>query len=166
MAQVEELGIVTPNCPLMALPPLNPLPAYGRWEQGFPPQHHLVFSSFLAISSPLPPSPVQTPSFSKRTRGDFEDGMSLTLSSAEGTALAPMGRLGPNKCPASASAKGKIPGCKARGENYLGLNSWALCVAIYGCTFCSKPDARHCKRERKQTGESQPEREKPGEKGN
>lgn len=61
MAQVEELGIVTPNYPLMALPPLNPLPAYGRWEPGFPPQHHLVFSSFLAISSPLPPSPVQTP---------------------------------------------------------------------------------------------------------
>lgn len=52
---------MTPNCPLMALPPLNPLPTYGRWEQGFPPQHHLVFSSFLAISSPLPPSPVQTP---------------------------------------------------------------------------------------------------------
>lgn len=52
---------MTPKCPLKGLPPLSPLPAYGRWEPGFPLQHHLVFSSFLAISSPLPPSPEQTP---------------------------------------------------------------------------------------------------------
>lgn len=161
MAQIEELGIVTPKCPLKALPALNPLPACGRWEPGFPLQHLLVFSSFLAISSPVPPSLLQTwASFSERTRGLFGGGVSLTLSS--GIALALMGRLGTNKCPAPASGKGKIPGCKVRRENYLGLNSWVLCVAIYGCTFCSKPDARHCKRERKQTGESQPEREKPG----
>lgn len=67
---------MTPECPLKALPALNPLPAYGRWEPGFPLQHHLVFSSFLAASSPLPPSPVQTPLsnglfFSERKRGDF-----------------------------------------------------------------------------------------------
>lgn len=127
----------------------------------------LISGHFLPTSSiPRANPSEQWVSFSERTRGDFGGGVSLTLSSAEGTARAPMGRLGLNKCPASASGKGKIPGCKARGENYLGLNSWALCVAIYGCTFCSKPDARHCKRERKQTGESQPEREKPGEKGN
>lgn len=47
--------------PLKALAALNPLPAYGRWEPGFPLQHHLVFSSFLAISFPLPLSPLQTP---------------------------------------------------------------------------------------------------------
>lgn len=39
----------------------EPSPADGRWEPGFPLQHHLVFSSFLAISSPLPPAPGQTP---------------------------------------------------------------------------------------------------------
>lgn len=124
----------------------------------------LIYGHFLPTSSSPSANPSeQWASFSERTRGDFGGGVSLTLSS--GIALALMGRLGTNKCPAPGSRKGKIPGCNARGENYLGLNSWALCVAIYGCTFCSKPDARHCKRERKQTGESQPEREEPGEKG-
>lgn len=123
-------------------------------------QHHLVFSSLLAVSSPLPPSPVQTPlsnafPFSEGTRGGGGAGVSLSLSSAKGAALVSAGRVGANGCPTAAPGGGKSPGCKAGGENAPGLSSRALHVAIYGCTFCSKPDARHCKRESEQPAASQ-----------
>lgn len=152
---------MSPNSSLAALHRASPLPALREAVRFLhsPSQHHLVFSSLLAVSSPLPPSPAQTPlsnvfPFSEGTRGGCGAAVSLSLSSAKGTALVSAGRVGVNECPTPAPGGGKSPGCKAGGENGPGLSSQALHVAIYGCTFCSKPDARHCKRESEQPAAS------------
>lgn len=165
MVQRQELRVVPPKPPSWLCHRASPFPALWETEARLPSQRHLVFSSFLTVSScflhpqrkPLWVSLLRTDT--RRLRGW------CVPPRVTGIALVSVGRMGTNECPAPALGKGKIPGCRAGEENCLGLNSWALRVAIYGCTFCSKPDARHCKRERKQTGESQPEREKPGGKG-
>lgn len=135
----------------------SPLPAFQEKEARLPitssSAFQLISGQFLPVSSTHSTN-LSEQWISLLRRDTMGGGVSLALSLVEGTVLAPMGRVEANQCPSPAPGKGKIPDCKARGENDLGLNSQALCVAIYGCTFCSKPDARGCKRERKQTGES------------
>lgn len=118
----RSLMLSPQKCPLCGSAAAQALSQpHGRRRPSSPSHHHLLFSSFRAISFPLPSSPVQTPPsdrfpFSEGTRGGRGAGASLSLSSVKGTALGNYRRDGDKRAPHSSSGKREDPRLQSRGR--------------------------------------------------
>ena len=97
--------VLAPQNPPPALPPRALSQPHGRRGLGSPSQHHLVFSSCLAVSSPLPPSPAQTPRLSRLGRDAGRPG-GWCLPSVIGAAPALRAERGQTSAPAQLQEQG------------------------------------------------------------